>query len=180
MALARAYKIGVFIASSLVVAAGAGIAYASIPGPDGVIHGCYKNSNPAQGALITVDSAASCPSGYTALNWNQTGLQGPAGPSTAGSSGLDIGTYTGGGSAFGYGNNLAVCPSDHAHALGGGVDAGGTSGFAITQDEPAIFNYSTGAVTLGSSGTGSVPNAWWSQTVGGGDNGGMAYVICSK
>lgn len=58
---------------------GAGIAYASIPGPDGVIHGCYKTSNPAQGALIVIDSAASCPSGYTALNWNQTGPQGPAG-----------------------------------------------------------------------------------------------------
>jgi hypothetical protein len=53
-----------------------GIAYASIPGPDGVIHGCYKNST---GMLITIDSAASCPTGYTALNWNQTGPQGPAG-----------------------------------------------------------------------------------------------------
>lgn len=57
-----------------------GIAYASIPGGDGVIHGCYKNSNPAQGALITIDSAASCPSGYTALNWNQAGPTGPQGP----------------------------------------------------------------------------------------------------
>jgi hypothetical protein len=57
-----------------------GVAYASIPGPDGVIHGCYKTSNPAQGALIAIDFAASCPSGYTALNWNQTGLQGPTGP----------------------------------------------------------------------------------------------------
>ncbi len=50
-----------------------GVAYASIPGPDGTIHGCYKTSNPAQGAVIVVDSAASCPSGYTALNWNQPG-----------------------------------------------------------------------------------------------------------
>jgi hypothetical protein len=58
-----------------------GIAWASIPGADGVIHGCYKNSNPAQGAVIVIDSAASCPSGYTALNWNQTGPTGPPGPS---------------------------------------------------------------------------------------------------
>jgi len=58
-----------------------GIAWASIPGPDGVIHGCYKTSNPAQGALIAIDSAASCPSGYAALNWNQTGPQGPSGVS---------------------------------------------------------------------------------------------------
>jgi hypothetical protein len=57
-----------------------GIAWASIPGPDGVIHGCYKNSNPAQGAVIVVDHTASCPSGYTTLNWSQTGPTGPAGP----------------------------------------------------------------------------------------------------
>jgi hypothetical protein len=56
---------------------GAGIAYASIPGPDGVIHACYK---PSDGKLFTIDSSASCPSGTTALNWNQAGAQGPAGP----------------------------------------------------------------------------------------------------
>ncbi len=55
------------------------IAYASIPGSDGVIHGCYKTSNPGQGVLITVDSETNCPSGYAALNWNQTGPQGPSG-----------------------------------------------------------------------------------------------------
>ncbi len=50
-------------------------AYASIPGPDGVIHGCRKTSNPAVGAVIVVDSEATCPSGYEPLNWNQTGPQ---------------------------------------------------------------------------------------------------------
>jgi hypothetical protein len=64
---------------------GGAIAYASIPGPDGVIHGCYKTST---GMLIAIDSAASCPSGYTALNWNQTGPQGPAG--TNGVSGYEV------------------------------------------------------------------------------------------
>jgi hypothetical protein len=73
-------RLALIVTALLLVGVGAGIAYASIPGPDGVIHGCYKNSTPAQGALIAVDSAASCPSGYTALNWNQTGPQGPAGP----------------------------------------------------------------------------------------------------
>jgi hypothetical protein len=70
------------------------VAYASIPGPDGVIHACYKNSNPAQGALIAIDSSASCPSGYTALNWNQTGPTGSAGTNgtngTNGVSGYEI------------------------------------------------------------------------------------------
>jgi len=60
---------------------GTGVAYASIPGPAGVINGCYKNSNPGQGALIVIDSTASCPSGTTALNWSQAGPQGPAGVS---------------------------------------------------------------------------------------------------
>jgi hypothetical protein len=72
-------KLAVALAAVLLMGIGAVVAYASIPGPDGVIHGCYKTSNPAQGALIAIDSAASCPSGYTALNWNQTGPQGPAG-----------------------------------------------------------------------------------------------------
>lgn len=52
----------------------AGIAYASIPGPTGVINGCYKNTD---GSLKVIDSTATCPNGYTALNWNQTGPQGP-------------------------------------------------------------------------------------------------------
>ena len=72
----RLFGVGLLVALLLT----AGIAYASIPGPDGVIHGCYKNNNPAQGAVIVVDHTANCPSGYTALNWNQTGPTGPAGP----------------------------------------------------------------------------------------------------
>ncbi|HZM74657.1 MAG TPA: hypothetical protein VFC19_02965 [Candidatus Limnocylindrales bacterium] len=45
-----------------------GIAWASIPGGDGAIHGCYKNTD---GSLRVIDSAATCPNGYTALNWAQ-------------------------------------------------------------------------------------------------------------
>lgn len=59
---------------------GGAMAYASIPGPDGVVHGCYKTATPNKGTLLAVDSAASCPSGYTALDWNQTGPAGPPGP----------------------------------------------------------------------------------------------------
>jgi hypothetical protein len=69
-----------------VIAAGAllvlgGVAWASIPGPDGVIHGCYKTGNPARGSVMVIDSAASCPSGFAPLEWNQTGPQGPPGVS---------------------------------------------------------------------------------------------------
>ena len=66
----RKRTIAVFALTIAVLAGtGIGIAYASIPGSDGAIHGCYKTSNPARGAVIVIDSAASCPSGYAALNW---------------------------------------------------------------------------------------------------------------
>jgi hypothetical protein len=60
----------------IVMLLASGVAIASIPGPDGVIHGCYKNSN---GDLIVIDHAANCPGGYTSLNWNQVGPPGPSG-----------------------------------------------------------------------------------------------------
>lgn len=72
-------RLALLVAVVAVGLLGAGIAYASIPGPDGVVHGCYKTSNPGQGALIVVDSAATCPSGFAGLNWNQSGPQGPQG-----------------------------------------------------------------------------------------------------
>ena len=54
-----------------------GIAYASIPSPDGVIHGCYTKSG---GSLRVIDdSVTNCKSGETSLNWNQTGARGPTG-----------------------------------------------------------------------------------------------------
>jgi hypothetical protein len=57
---------------ALILAAGL-----AIPDAGGVIHGCYDKS----GALRVIDSAtASCSTKETALNWNQTGPQGPAGP----------------------------------------------------------------------------------------------------
>jgi hypothetical protein len=49
-----------------------GVAWAGIPGGDGVIHGCYDSG----GNLKVVDGASACPRGYTPLTWNQTGPQG--------------------------------------------------------------------------------------------------------
>jgi hypothetical protein len=60
--------VAVVVLVILLAGIGIGAAYASIPGPDGVIHGCYKNSN---GSLIVIDHTASCPAGHTALNWRQ-------------------------------------------------------------------------------------------------------------
>jgi hypothetical protein len=76
------------VAAATLLAVGGGVAYASIPGPGGVVNACYKNST---GMLIVIDSAASCPTGYTALNWNQAGPPGPAGTNgTNGVSGYEV------------------------------------------------------------------------------------------
>jgi hypothetical protein len=66
------------IAAVLVAIVGAGIAVAAIPDANGVIHGCRDNKT---GALRVIDSEAGqeCGSRETALNWNQTGPQGPVG-----------------------------------------------------------------------------------------------------
>lgn len=70
----------IFAAGLLLVLSG--VALASIPDSSGVIHGCYKTGTPNRGSVIVIDTGAgqSCPSGYTPLNWSQTGPQGPAGP----------------------------------------------------------------------------------------------------
>jgi hypothetical protein len=64
----------------------AGVAYATIPGPDGVIHGCYKNGNGTL-RVINADAGQACKRGETAIFWTQTdsgtgqpGPQGPPGP----------------------------------------------------------------------------------------------------
>ena len=44
---------------------------ASIPGSDGVIHGCYDSGGNVK--VIDTSKTKSCPKGYTALNWSQTG-----------------------------------------------------------------------------------------------------------
>lgn len=53
-------------------------AVSSIPDGSGVIHGCYDSG----GNLKVIDASvtATCPKGYSALDWNQTGSAGQQGP----------------------------------------------------------------------------------------------------
>jgi hypothetical protein len=68
----------VAIAAGAALLVAAGVAYATIPGPDGVIHGCYARSG---GSLRVIDaSVTNCKSTETSLDWNVQGPQGPAGP----------------------------------------------------------------------------------------------------
>lgn len=67
-----------YVALVAALAAVGGVAYSSIPDPQGVIHGCYDNTS---GAVRVIDTAGSdvCRGGETALDWNQQGQPGPTG-----------------------------------------------------------------------------------------------------
>lgn len=58
---------GAFVATAL---AGS-VAWAAIPGPSGVIQGCYDS-----GGNVKVVEALPCPRGFTPFQWNQQGVQG--------------------------------------------------------------------------------------------------------
>src|SRR4029079_18034594 len=54
------------------------VAFGSVPDASGVIHGCYNSTNGTQRIIDT--AVASCKIGETAIQWNQTGPQGPPRP----------------------------------------------------------------------------------------------------
>ena len=77
------------------VAAGVAVSFAAIPDGNGVIHACYQKDLTKAGVgspLLIVDSVKQhCPAGYTAITWNQQGIQGdpgsPGAPGAPGASG---------------------------------------------------------------------------------------------
>jgi hypothetical protein len=121
----------VLLAIAALVAAGMGIAYASIPDSSGVIHACYQSPPPHHGAnlqVIDTDNGGSCGGGMVALTWNQTGPQGPPGPEPSGALvNLHIvqatTVLTPGGTDFARAN----CPSGEV-ATGGGFSTSGDPG----------------------------------------------------
>ena len=65
---------------ALLVAVG-GAAFASIPGPSGVVKGCYSKSN---GSLRVIDSKKGCSKRHErTLRWNQQGVRGDTGDTGA-------------------------------------------------------------------------------------------------
>ena len=118
-----------FLAAGTLLAGvvGAGIAYASIPATDGTIHGCYSSDTLGTGDLYVIDDAATCPSGYTALNWNQEGSPGVSGYEVV----TDSYTNT---SAQSQTSSVEVnCPTGKV-ALGGG----GSGSFFIQKSQPIV------------------------------------------
>jgi hypothetical protein len=150
---------------AVVLGAGAGFAFASIPAPDGTINGCYKTSNPAQGALIVIDSTATCPSGTSSLNWNQTG---PPGPSTAGATGLDLVFVQATGNP-GNVTTIAYCPSDHPYVVSGGFS---------TNSSPVNASFPVSGNGNGTGPEGTSGNGWAAADTTGSPIG--VFAICAK
>jgi len=74
--LRRAWSPALVLAGvGLLAALGAG-AWAAIPGPDGIIHSCYRKRG---GQLRVINAAAKCRHGEVGLNWSETGPPGPRG-----------------------------------------------------------------------------------------------------
>ena len=71
-------------AAVLALAAGGTAASAAAAGPidgSGVIHGCYYAATTGGShKVILPNTGTNCPSGTTAMKWNQTGPAGPSGP----------------------------------------------------------------------------------------------------
>jgi len=92
------------VASAVVALSIGGIALAGIPDTAGVIHGCYAKAGPHTLSVIDTSRTSKCPSGTSAVNWNQRGVQGDPGPQgdpgqqgnqgPPGPSGVSYGAYT--------------------------------------------------------------------------------------
>lgn len=80
----RARTILISSTSTLALLAGGTAAGAVIAGPvdsSGVIYGCYTaKAVTGSHAVVLQDAGTACPSGTTAIQWNQQGPNGPAGP----------------------------------------------------------------------------------------------------
>jgi hypothetical protein len=77
-------RIAITGAAVVALVAGGTAAAAAVAGPidsSGVIHGCYyPATTSASHKVVLQDTGTNCPSGTTAIKWNQTGPVGPQGP----------------------------------------------------------------------------------------------------
>ncbi len=103
------------MAAAGLIAAGAAITLAATSSSS-VIRACANNKT----HVLSLRTGTSCPSGTTGISWNQ---KGPAGPSTAGPTGLDVRWVSA--MTTGTGTATARCPANHPYLLGGGVVATG-------------------------------------------------------
>jgi hypothetical protein len=142
--ITRRAGVVIAIGSTVAVFGGGAVAWAavapSIPGPDGVIHSCYNASGNPAGSLRVIDAAANCGKNEKALNFNQTGPQGPQGipgpqgsPGVAGSDGADGTDGTDGTD----GADGAAGPAGSTGPAG----AAGVSGYQIVSVDGVVGQY---------------------------------------
>jgi hypothetical protein len=117
------FRLVVLFAIAAGVAIG-GIAYASIPDSDGVIHARFKKASPNQGLLRVIDTerGQTCSGAENAVDWNAVGPQGIQGP--PGISGYQVvgdGTNTAADGRALY-EGVVTCPTGKS-VLGGGGSA---------------------------------------------------------
>src|SRR5438046_1139999 len=108
--------------------AAGGIAYASVPDSNGVIHGCYNRAGAKStgGTSLTIidSSYSSCARGQQQITWNQkgpkgaTGAQGPTGP--AGTNGSRGPTGPKGPTGASAANNSYASSNSHVVDIDGG------------------------------------------------------------
>jgi hypothetical protein len=75
-------RTGIILLSAVLAMSIGGVALASIPSANRVIHACYRTTGTHIVQVIDT-SVAHCPSGTTVLNWNQRGRTGHRGPTGA-------------------------------------------------------------------------------------------------
>jgi hypothetical protein len=150
----------VAIAAVALFAVAGGLAYAAIPDAAGVIHACYRTSTDDQkGQLRVVDSAASCRSNESPIEWNVTGAPGAQG--AAGEDGADgtsptvaqvgpgIGGCANGGAAItdGAGATAYVCSGLNGQD---GADGESFSGTFTSPNGQYSINVTDSGVTIAS------------------------------
>jgi hypothetical protein len=144
-------RLGFRVVVGLTIALGlAGIAWGQIPGQDGVIHACYTKSG---GSLRVIDSAGSCKSAETSLDWNQAGQPGPAGPAGPAGAKGDTGATGPAGPAGPAGPTGPTGPAG-ADGAQGPAGPAGADGAAGAQGPPGLsgvhrISGSSGNVTSG-------------------------------
>src|SRR5262245_35923631 len=133
---------------AIVMVFAGGVAWAAIPGPSGVIQGCYDS-----GGNVKVVEALPCPRNYTPFQWNQRGPQGePGSPGAPGAPGAN--------GANGVSPSVTTLAAGNPNCPAGGAaitDAAGSTAYVCSGND--------GADGEPFSGTFTSPNGEYSITV---------------
>jgi hypothetical protein len=179
-------------ATAALVFATTGFAVAAIPGPAGVIHGCYAKKT---GSLRVRPQGKKCARSERGIVWNQMGptgprgLQGPAGiPGTNGTNGKNGTNGANGATNLIVRTHVVTAQSAEEmipcnpgeRAVSGGVsrsDGSATSADVVNQSAPAVESSPT---SIRVAQAGDTPNAWASGVHTASNTNFVFYVVCAS